>query len=231
MKLLIVFPIQKELDFFLHGCLELGLATEAATLGRLAVTDLPSLGLALAQGGLGKAQFAVQTQHLIDSRSGWDVVICAGAAGALDDRLSVGDVVIGTETVEYDIHNKFGKPLVPRFAGAEAIIKDFRHMTMIDSPFKLHFGAIASGDEDIVEVARRQELRALTGAIATAWEGAGGARASHFSALPFVEIRGISDGANTTAARDFEKNLPRTMRNVASVVVTWARQRATTAIG
>ncbi len=224
MKLLVIFPIQRELDFFLQGCHDLGFAAEASTLGRLSVIHLPGLGLTLAAGGLGKAQFAVQTQHLIDCRSDWDAVFCAGAAGALDDRLAVGDVVVGTETVEYDIHNKFGEPLLPRFAGAAAVVNGFRDMAMADQPFTLHFGAIASGDEDVADAERRREVRSLTGALATAWEGAGGARAGHFSAVPFVEIRGISDGANETAPQDFRRNLSLTMRNVASAVTTWAQQ-------
>jgi len=224
MKVLTVIPLQKELDFFIQGCAEQGLTMEPSTLGRIPITYLPSLGLTLAPGGLGKAQFAVQTQHLIDCGEGWNVVICAGAAGALDDRLSIGDVVVGTQTIEYDIRNKFGKPLLPQFNSAESIVEDFRRMKLEDNSFKLHFGAIASGDEDIVDVGRRREVRELTGALANAWEGAGGARASYFSRLPFVEIRGISDGANETAAQDFEKNLRMTMRNVAIVITKWAGQ-------
>jgi adenosylhomocysteine nucleosidase len=225
MKVLTVIPLQKELDFFIQGCAEQGLAMETSALGRIPITCLPSLGLTLAQGGLGKAQFAVQTQHLIDCGEGWDVVICAGAAGALDDRLSIGDVVVGTQTVEYDIRNKFGKPLLPQFDSAESVVEDFQRIEMTGSSFKLHLGAIASGDEDIVDLGRRREVRELTGALANAWEGAGAARACRFSQVPFVEIRGISDGANETAAQDFEKNLRVTMRNVAIVVTRWAGQR------
>jgi adenosylhomocysteine nucleosidase len=224
MKILTVIPLQKELDFFIQGCAEQGLTMETSALGRMPIICLPRLGLTLAQGGLGKAQFAVQTQHLIDCGGDWDVVICAGAAGALDDRLSIGDVVVGTKTIEYDIHNKFGKPLLPQFESAESVVEGFKRIEMAGSSFKLHIGAIASGDEDIVDVGRRREVRELTGALANAWEGAGAARACHFSNVPFVEIRGISDGANETAAQDFEKNLQITMRNVALVVTRWAGQ-------
>jgi adenosylhomocysteine nucleosidase len=226
MKILTVIPTQKEFDFFVQGCAEQGLAMETSMLGRMPVTCLPGLGLTLAQGGLGKAQFAVQTQHLIDSGAGWDVVICAGAAGALDDGLSIGDVVIGVRTIEYDIHNKMGKPLLPQFSSAESVVDDFKRMEMIDDSFQLHVGAIASGDEDIMDAGRRREVRELTGALANAWEGAGGARASRFSHVPFVEIRGISDEANETAAQDFEKNLRMTMRNVAIVITRWAGEHA-----
>ncbi len=222
MKILTVIPTQAELDFFVQYCAEQGLPIESSALGQILITRLPSLGLTVAPGGLGKAEFAVQTQYLIDSGGGWAVVICAGAAGALDDRLAVGDVVIGTQTIEYDIRNKFGQPLLPQFNSAESIIKDFRRMKLEGASFKLHFGAIASGDEDIVDVGRRREVRELTGALANAWEGAGGARASYFSRLPFVEIRGISDEADETAARDFEKNLCMTMTNVAIIITKWA---------
>jgi len=218
--------MQEELDGFLDGCTEQVVSIETVMLGRLAVQHLPGLGITAAQGGLGKAQFAVQTQHLIDSSPGWDLVICAGAAGALDDRLVVGDVVIGTETAEFDIRNNFGKPLLPRFKGDAGVVETFRFLTLAGAPFTIHLGTIASGDEDIVDAGRRRAVRDLTGALATGWEGAGGARASHFSNVPFVEIRGISDEAGESAAHDFVRNLPMTMRNIATVVVAWAKQRA-----
>jgi adenosylhomocysteine nucleosidase len=84
---------------------------------------------------------------------------------------------------------------------------------------------LGSSDEDIVESARRERVREFTGALASAWEGAGGARASQFSGVPFVEVRGISDQANETAGQDFEENLQSTMRNVASVIIALARER------
>jgi adenosylhomocysteine nucleosidase len=225
MNILVVIPLQEELDLFVDGCIEQGLTTDPLWVGQLPVIHLAELGLVVAQGGLGKAQFAVQTQHLIDHGPAWQVVICTGAAGALDDRLAVGDVVIGNETVEYDIQNKFGAPLLPRFRSADAIVNEFRQSSPQHLSFHLFVGAIASGDEDIVDAERRKAVRERTGALANGWEGAGGARASHFSHIPFVEIRGISDGANETAAQDFAQNLPKTMKNIAQVIVTWASAR------
>lgn len=226
MRILTVLPMQEELDFFVQGCVEQGLDIRESKLGRIPITRLPGLGLTLAQGGLGKTQFAVQTQHLIDNGKGWDAVICAGAAGALDDRLSVGDVVIGTKTVEYDIRNRFGPPLLPEFNSAEGVVEDLKRAQRSGAPFNVHIGAIASGDEDIVEAGRRREVRERTGALASAWEGAGAARASRFSNVAFAEIRGITDTANETAAKDFRENLQVAMRNVAIVVTRWARQQS-----
>jgi adenosylhomocysteine nucleosidase len=163
---------------------------------------------------------------VLDVRWNWEVVICAGAAGALSDGLAVGDVVVATETVEHDIHNHFGPPQLPRFRGATTMIESLRGVRPPRSAFSVHFGPIASGDEDVVTVERQEALRQRTGALAVAWEGAGGARACQFSAMPFVEIRGVTDGANGRAAVDFRANLATAMANVATLIVTWLQERA-----
>ena len=219
MRILTVIPLQGELNRFLDGCAATGLQPEVDQIGKLPVLYLCDRALVVATGGLGKAQFAAQTQHLIDSGPGWDLVICAGAAGAFDDRLRVGDVVAGRETVEFDIRNRFGEPLLPRFASAARVLDCLQHIQLGDKTFALHVGPIASGDEDVVEITRRAEIRAQTGALVTAWEGAGAARACSFSGVPFVEIRGVSDHAGETAPQDFVSNLPVAMGNVAAVVI------------
>jgi adenosylhomocysteine nucleosidase len=169
MKTLIVTPMQEEFDGFIHGCQAQGLATESVMLGRIAGACLPKLQLTVAPGGLGKTQFAVQTQHLIECRSDWELVICAGAAGGIDETVCIGDVVIGTETIEHDIRNKCGTtPLIPRFQGASAIVEALSRVALQDSTFHVHRGAIASGDEDVVDSERRREIRERTGALATA---------------------------------------------------------------
>ena len=194
-----------------------------STIGRLSVVRLPELGITLSRGGLGKVQFAVQTQHLLDVHPDWDLVICAGAAGPLVDDLAVGDVVVATETVEHDILNGFGPPLLPRFNGAETIISELQAVSPVSDAFKVHFGPVASGDEDVIDVERKHAPHRLTGGLAVAWEGAGGARACQFSELPYIEIRGITHGADSDAASDLA-NLEDVMRNLSSLIICWARE-------
>jgi adenosylhomocysteine nucleosidase len=200
----------------------LGYQGEEAQVGRLAATRLPDLGIAAAVGGTGKAQFAVQTGHLLDASPECTLVICAGAAGALADVLSVGDVAIATSTVEHDYGNRFNNRPLPRFDGAGGVVETFRGLKRQDGSFEVHFGVVASGDEDIVDVGRRGELRRQLEAIAVAWEGAGGARACAFSGVPFVEIRGITDLADEGAPSDFHANLNIAMANLASLISSWA---------
>ena len=221
MRSLIITPMQEELDFILQSCTKQGFQAESATIGRLPVIRLPDLELTLARGGLGKVQFAVQTQHLLDTCSDWNVIVCAGAAGALGDKVSVGDVVVATTTIEHDYNNKFNERALPKFDGARAAIADLKSVSHSTDTFSVHFGPIASGDEDVVETERKRMLHEFTGALAVAWEGAGGAKACAFSSLPFVEIRGVTDAADRNAASDFEKNLEVAMSNLAMLIISW----------
>ena len=216
--------MNEELDFLLHSCTTRGFRAESAIIGRLSVVRLPDLGVTLARGGLGKVQFALQTQHLLDTCSDWDLIVCAGAAGALADEVSVGDVVVATATVEHDYNNKFNERALPKFDGAEAAIAELRSVSHSARAFSVHFGPIASGDEDVVETERKRELHESTGALAVAWEGAGGAKACAFNRIPFVEIRGVTDTADHNAASDFEENLEVAMRNLATLITSWTNR-------
>jgi len=71
----------------------------------------------VASGGHGETQFAVQAQYLIGQFPSAELVICAGAAGSLAPELSVGDVVVGAETVEHDYRLLFATRPLPRFPG------------------------------------------------------------------------------------------------------------------
>ena len=216
--------MKEELDFLVQGCTKAGFHAKSAMIGRLPVVRLPDLGVTLARGGLGKVQFAVQTQHLLDTCNDWDLVVCAGAAGALADKVSVGDVVVATTTVEHDYNNKFNERALPKFDGAQAAISDLKSVSHSTDTFSVHFGPIASGDEDVVETDRKRQIHESTGAFAVAWEGAGGAKACAFTGIPFVEIRGVTDTADHNAASDFEDNLGVAMSNLATLITSWLSQ-------
>jgi adenosylhomocysteine nucleosidase len=225
MKILVVTPIAQEIDCFLQSCAKQGIEAETMMVGRLPVTRFGELDMGVAQGGLGKAQFAVQTQYLLDRCPEARLVICAGAAGALSANVAVGDVVVATETIEHDIQNRFGPPLLPKFPGAAGVLATLGELPQATLGFQVHFAPVASGDEDVVDHARREAIQTLTGALAVAWEGAGGARACQFSGVDFVEIRGVTDSADSTAPADFEKNLGQALGNVAKLITLWAKHQ------
>ena len=94
----------------------------------------------------------------------------------------------------------------------------------LTTDFKVWFGPVASGDEDIVTAKRSRELQEATGALVAAWEGAGGAKACRFSETPFLEIRGVTDTANHNAATDFRANMEIAMDHVTSLIISWCHQ-------
>ena len=183
----------------------------------------------VAPGGHGKTQFAVQAQYLIGLFPSTELVICAGAAGSLMPELSVGDVVIGTETVEHDYRQLFATCPLPRFSGHGPSIEALRRWAHDISGFHVIFDVIASGDEDVISSERARTLRDQTGAACVAWEGSGAARAALFNGIGSLEIRGVTDAADKEAPQRFYENLPIAMANLESLLRLWLeRNRVTT---
>ncbi|MGB3541536.1 5'-methylthioadenosine/S-adenosylhomocysteine nucleosidase [Rubrivirga sp.] len=218
---LLATPVEKEL-----AALEALLLSEGHLVqrqpGRVPSLAAPDLGLTCAAAGHGKAQFALVTQHLIDTRGPFEAVIVVGAAGALSPDLQAGDVVVGTEAVEHDYKTRFhgvGPP--PRHPSSRKLRETILSAQPERDGFRVHSGPIAGGDEDIVDPVRAAALVELTGALCVAWEGAGGARAAAFSNVPFVEIRAVTDGADASAAESYRVHLPEAIGNIGRVLLAW----------
>ncbi|NJL25852.1 MAG: 5'-methylthioadenosine/S-adenosylhomocysteine nucleosidase [Calothrix sp. SM1_5_4] len=168
-------------------------------------------GLHLAVGGHGKVQFALSAQKLILEYSP-RLVICAGACGALTADLRVADIVAARNTIEHDFHSHFTSAPPPKFAGdAESL----RRLEGRD----VKFGDIASGDEDVLNRERAAAIHSRTGgAMAVAWEGAGGARACRFTRTPFLELRAVTDLCDGETPWDFPRRVQLGMKRIASVL-------------
>jgi adenosylhomocysteine nucleosidase len=175
----------------------------------------------IATSGHGKTQCGVQTQYLIGRFPSVEIVACVGAAGSLVSDLSVGDVVVGTETVEHDSRLLFASRPPPCFPSHSPSIPVLRRAAGRIHGFRVAFGVIASGDEDVVASERARAIRDQTGAICVAWEGSGAARAALFNGIGSLEIRGVTDAANKEAPQRFEVNLPIAMTNLAALLRTW----------
>jgi adenosylhomocysteine nucleosidase len=221
MKTAILTPLQEELTFLVAGLERFGLQKREIRSANLDVFEFSEVDLLVACGGHGKTQFGIQSQYLLCQFPQIQGLVCVGAAGALSDLLEIGDVVVATETIEHDYTLKFVSRPLPRFRGDRQVIEMLKNLPQTNSAFSIHLGAVASGDEDIVDAARGQELMNLTDCIAVAWEGAGGARACKFNKKYYLELRGVTDTADHQAAADFEVNLEKAMHNLAQVIVQW----------
>jgi len=219
-NIIVVTPLKEEYKDLYDSLSALGLGSLEESIGKLKVHRFSALNITIAHGGHGKTQFGIQTQYLLDHAQ-FDLVICVGAAGALVPRVRVGDLIVATSTVEHDYNNKFVPRPKPRFAGDTESIKQLKALKMTDADFKVHFGVMAGGDEDVIDVERGKELHKKHKALAVAWEGVGGARACAFSEVPYLELRGATDTANHEAPVVFYVNLKIVMRNIASLLYRW----------
>lgn len=222
-RILVVTPLQEEYDDLCRNLSALGLIFHTEKIGKLDVHCFPELNITLARGGHGKTQFGIQTQHLLDHAK-FDLVICAGAAGAVAPEVKVGDLIVATSTLEHDYNLKFSIRPKPNFAGDRQSIEQIKALDLSDVDFNVHFGIMAGGDEDVIEITRGAELRKAHNALAVAWEGIGGARASLFSEVPYLEIRGVTDTANHEASIVFDINLKIVMKNIALLFYKWLKK-------
>ena len=186
-RILILCPLAREW-FFLVSRFEASFHVERLHDLKIEAGYIADWRALLAPGGHGKTQFAVQAQYLISRFSSAELVICAGAAGSLAPELSVGDVVVGTETVEHDYRLLFATRPLPRFPGHGPSIDALRRSAQGVGGFHVAFDVIASGDEDVVTSERAQAIRDQTGAACVAWEGSGAARAALFNGIGSLEI-------------------------------------------
>lgn len=225
-RVLIASPQADELEPMLEAWERLGHSSEGRGLGRLQCHAFPSLNVLAAVAGHGKAQFALQTQYLVDRIDRVRCLVCVGAAGSLSEEVEPGDLVVGTSTVEHDYKLRFVEADPPEYAASEELLRQMRGVVRERSfPFDVHFCRIASGDEDIIDADRALELSEATDALCAAWEGIAGARVADFNRLEFLEVRGVTDAADADAPSSFRENLPVVMKNAARLLLRWRTDR------
>jgi adenosylhomocysteine nucleosidase len=216
---LVVLPLQSEFRFFTESLKSFGFSSQASLYGPVPVETFEGLNLICAVGGHGKVQFGIQTQFLLHQLKDISRIFCVGAAGGLHG-VSVFDLVLAEHTVEHDYTLRFSPEPPPRFPGCASTRENLKsRAATMDFPFRVHCGLVASGDEDVVSKERAAELHEKTKALAVAWEGAGGARAALFNGKPYLEVRGITDVADTAAPVDFRANLKKAMEHAALFLV------------
>jgi len=220
--ILIITPLYKEFQVIRNTLLKKGVDVNASSKGKIETLEIPSLNATLMVGGHGKVQFAVQTQYAINHTPNCQLIICTGAAGSLNEKLDMSDVIVGEATIEHDYKLKFSPKPLPIFNGDIMALEKIK--TLLNNySFSIYPDKIASGDEDIISNKRAIKIAKKTNALCVAWEGAGGAKAAKFNDIPFLEIRGITDSADKLAPADFNKNLSVAMENIAMLLIDFLK--------
>ena len=187
--------------------------------------------IVLAQCGVGKVNATICTQMLIDHyRPG--ALVFSGVAGGLLPTMRVGDVVIASHLIQYDMDlTAFGRrhgevlgqdnrmiesdpALVQKAAAAfDAAFPDPAPDPAPDTAPdtarapSLMLGTVVSGDRFIQDPETLRWLQREFSALATEMEGAAVGYTCGLNEVPFVVIRALSDTASETASDDFTANL------------------------
>lgn len=166
----------------------------------------------LALCGIGKIHAALCAQAMI-LHFAPEAIINIGVAGALEESLDIGDVVIGAYGVQHDMDTTaFGDPLgcIPEINIVELPCEKTLMAAMekaADEQGLHHITAgIATGDQFISALEKKQMLASHFGAAACDMEGAAIAQVCYEMQVPFGEYRGISDETHDTG-REYLLNM------------------------
>jgi adenosylhomocysteine nucleosidase len=184
----------------------------------------------LAEAGIGKVNTAA-VATLLAARFEARILVFSGVAGGLDPTLHIGDVVIATRAIQHDcgvIENERLQPYqaghVPFFnpvdelgyAIERALLERVRaRLEGLTLPPlsalaggegrrpQLVYGTVLAGDQYIHCEATRERLHREFDAQAVAMEGAALAQVAGRLAVPWLEIRALSDLAGKDSRFDF----------------------------
>ncbi len=165
----------------------------------------------LACSGIGKVNAALCTQILI-SEFKTDAVINTGTAGALNDELNVFDIVVSTDSVQYDVdavHFGYEPGQVPMTKSPFWIadkklksiaLKAFKQLKceLSDKNIKIVEGRIASGDTFVSDRVLRSKIIENFAPACVEMEGAAAAQVCVTNKIPYLILRSISDNAGKT---------------------------------
>ena len=185
--------------------------------------DFKGTPIALAQCGIGKVNAAICTQMLATLYQPRGLVF-SGVAGGLLPNMRVGDLVIASHLIQFDIDlTAFGRrhgelpdsdrmiQSCPKLVGKPADAFDAA-FDGADCP-SLMIGTVVSGDRFVEDSKTLRWLQREFGALATEMEGAAVGYTCQLNAIPFVVTRGLSDTANESAPSDFKDNLHKVCQN------------------
>jgi MTA/SAH nucleosidase len=181
--------------------------------------------LVLVRSGIGKVNAGICTQ-ILASVYGVDTVINTGIAGSLNADIDIGDIVVSTSLVQYDVDARnFGYKLgeIPRMNIVEFPADKYlidKTQSVFDSlglGIKLYKGMVATGDKFVSEDSLKAEIISNFHAYCVEMEGAAIAQAAMLNNMACVVIRAISDKADNSANVDYRSFEAKAIENMSKI--------------
>lgn len=166
----------------------------------------------VSKSGIGKVMSAMVCQHLIDKFNPSEIIF-TGVAGALSEKLDIGDVIISRDCMQHDIDGRalgFSRGTIlfsdRRIFNADDRLHDIAMGTHVDG-HNIYSGRILTGDQFFThkDIEEHSYLHDDMHGDCIEMEGGAIGLVCSENNLPFVIVRTISDKADGSAAEDFSK--------------------------
>ena len=172
---------------------------------------LNDVDVVLTRSGIGKVNAAISTTLLIQQFKP-EMIINTGSAGALDEDLSIGDVVVSDSVIYHDVDAtafgyQYGQvPQMPLHFEADKHLLDNVLVVLKAQSLNAKVGLIVSGDSFIGSTDQRLLIKErFPQALAVEMEATAIAQTCHQFKQSFIITRAISDLANGNADITFEQ--------------------------
>jgi len=160
-------------------------------------------------------QFAIDTWHP-------DAVINLGTCGGVSKNVKNLDIILAKRTFQYDVIQRFGKPSL-RFKRDLKTNIDMSWIDLRKVSRRIHFGTIASADQDLDD--KEREVLQGKKVLAADWESASIAKICELNKVKCLILRGITDITKKQVSlkrdiqdNDYKKNTPIIMRELFSII-------------
>ncbi len=182
------------------------------------------LDVVIAYSKIGKV-FASLTASTMIEKFGCDTLLFSGVAGAINPELQIGDMIIADKLCQHDLDiTAFGHPhgFVP---GGKVFVETDNSLRQValevaqENGIKLIEGTIATGDQFVHSVERKEFIESTFSADALEMEGASVAVVCDALNVPCFILRAISDAADMDAGFDFDEFLKSSAKTSASFLM------------
>ncbi|MBT8348242.1 MAG: 5'-methylthioadenosine/adenosylhomocysteine nucleosidase [Sulfurovum sp.] len=157
--------------------------------------------------------FATLTATILLEKFGCNTLLFSGVAGAINDELQIGDLIIAQSLCQHDLDiTAFGHPFGYVPEGEVCITTDITLRNVAKDIAKqkgliLKEGVIATGDQFVADEERKNWIGSTFQADALEMEGASVAVVCNSLNVPFFILRAISDSADMDASFNFDEFL------------------------
>ena len=163
--------------------------------------------------GVCKVNAAVAAQILIDTY-GADIIINAGVAGGMDEKLDIFDTVISTEVAYHDVAPDILTEFHPWMetacfkADSRLLQLSRQAVSRLDLAGNVYWGRMVTGEAFIADEGR-QTIKEQFAPLSVDMETASIAHVCYVNNVPFIAVRSITDTATHSGVGHFEENCPK----------------------